>query len=114
MTAMFIGTMLALAALGYVLLPLFRETLELSPARRLPPSNMRTTTAVDALREIEFDHATGKLSASDYAELSAVYTRRAVDAMRDGEMGTVVCGVCGPRPESDAAFCSECGRPLAA
>jgi predicted amidophosphoribosyltransferase len=25
-----------------------------------------------------------------------------------------VCPQCGPRPESGAAFCSECGRPLTA
>ena len=86
------------------------------------------------LREIEFDRATGKLSDTDYAELKADYTRRAVDAMRaeDREragMGdapadpveaairrarrdVVECAQCGPRPEPDATYCSECGRFL--
>ena len=38
--------------------------------------------AVVALREIEFDRATGKLSDTDYAELKSRYTERALAAMR--------------------------------
>jgi hypothetical protein len=87
--------------------------------RRAPRAGM--TTAVDALREIEFDHATGKLSERDYTELKATYTQRAVDAMRSGESADAdsdvestapACGRCGPRPELDAIFCSECGAAL--
>ena len=37
-----------------------------------------------ALREIEFDRATGKLSDADYAELKARYTEQAIAAMRRG------------------------------
>jgi len=116
MTAMLLGTALALIALGYVLYPLFRETLELGPvAKSAPDQEIYATQAIDALREIEFDHATGKLSESDYARLSAEYTQRAVTAMRDsGTSDTPICRTCGPRSESDARFCSECGRQLAA
>jgi hypothetical protein len=114
MTAMIIGTVLALGALTFVLYPLFQETLELRPARPRGRVAGVTVSAVDALREIEFDHATGKLSESDYASLKTSYTQRAVVAMRGAESGAVVCGVCGPRPEPDAAFCSECGRQLMA
>jgi hypothetical protein len=32
-------------------------------------------SAIDALREIEFDRATGKLSDDDYAALKTEYTR---------------------------------------
>jgi hypothetical protein len=39
-----------------------------------------------ALKEIEFDQATGKLSDTDYAQLKAKYTADAVPAMR-GEQG---------------------------
>lgn len=112
---MVIGTALALAALAFVLYPLFQEPLALgTPTRRRPRGSDRTTTAVDALREIEFDHATGKLSEHDYAELKAAYTQRAVLALRGEQQGGAVCDVCGPRPEPDATFCSECGRPIAA
>ena len=66
--------------------------------------------AIDALREIEFDRATGKLSDSDYDSLKATYTQRAVGAMR--AEGSSFCPRCGPRPEKDARFCSNCGGVL--
>ena len=119
MTPLLVGTALALVALAFVLYPLFREPLGIAAARRVP-ARAGVTTAVDALREIEFDHATGKLSERDYAELKATYTQRAVDAMRSGTDVEVdaesvpACGRCGPRPEPDAIFCSECGAPLPA
>lgn len=114
MTAMLIGTSLALIALAFVLYPLFREPLVGRSAGNRGAARQRVTTAVDALREIEFDHATGKLSERDYTELKSSYTQRAVAAMRAGESDTVVCDLCGPRPEADAIFCSDCGRALAA
>ncbi len=113
MTAMLIGTCLALLALSFVLYPLFREPLGVRAAQR-GAGPQQVTTAVDALREIEFDHATGKLSERDYTELKSSYTQRAVAAMRAGDGDTIVCDVCGPRPEPDAQFCSSCGRALAA
>lgn len=119
MTPMLIGTALALVALAFVLYPLFREPLGIRPTSR-DAKPERMATAMDALREIEFDHATGKLSESDYAELKRSYTERAVVAMRAGppdlpdSANAVVCGTCGPRPEADASFCSDCGRALAA
>jgi hypothetical protein len=114
MTAMLMGTALALVTLAFVLYPLFREPLALGPIRLRGVAHNRTNSAVDALREIEFDHATGKLSEHDYAELKATYTQRAITAMRGAEGAVVVCDVCGLRPELDALFCSECGRSLAA
>lgn len=113
---MALGTVLALLALAFVLYPLFREPLLGPPARIRPATGTGETmaTAVDALREIEFDHATGKLSERDYAELRTAYTARAVQAMRVGDAASRACTTCGPRPEPDAVFCSECGRALAA
>jgi hypothetical protein len=113
MIPMLVGTALALVALAFVLYPLFQEPLTLGHVRPRLVANERTNTAIDALREIEFDHATGKLSEHDYVELKATYTQRAVRTMRGAEGTTVACDVCGPRPEADALFCSECGRALA-
>jgi Double zinc ribbon len=92
--------------------------------------------ALRALKEIEFDRATGKLSDADYDALHAEYQAAALAALRGegpgGEMrdaGGVtpkapahpasriphpVCPVDGPRPEPDAVFCSVCGRRLTA
>lgn len=121
MTAMLVGTALAIVALCFVLYPLFREPLGLSAPKAMAAPDVGVTTAVDALREIEFDHVTGKLSDTDYAELKSVYTQTAVAAMREtGDAAAVdhatdvICARCGPRPERDAAFCSECGQALAA
>jgi hypothetical protein len=114
MIPMLVGTALALAALLFVLYPLFQEPLGIDATPARGARVMGTMTAIDALREIEFDHATGKLSESDYAELKASYTQRAVADMRTGPSGAVICERCGPRPEPDAQFCSECGRLLAA
>ncbi len=121
MTAMLVGTTLAIVALCFVLYPLFRESLgiQIRPAAVAPEAGV--TTAVEALREIEFDHVTGKLSDKDYAELKSAYTQTAVAAMREKGAAdspesdsSVVCAYCGPRPERDAVYCSECGRALAA
>ena len=114
MTSLLIGTALALLALAFVLFPLFSDELAITRPRasRLPTD--RTSTVIDALREIEFDHETGKLADGDYETLKASYTRQAVAAMRGAESGGIACGMCGPRPERDALFCSQCGRQLAA
>ena len=131
--ALVIGTILAVSALAFVLYPVFFG----SPPRRVAaPLSVRQSdkdAAVFALREIEFDRATGKLSDADYADLKTRYTEAAVLAMRqeaatpaanaqpDDEIEAAVrayrdqhvaCPTCGPRPEPDAEFWSSCGRYL--
>ncbi|MEO5579752.1 MAG: hypothetical protein ABIR58_03775 [Gemmatimonadaceae bacterium] len=113
MTELLIGTVLALAALSFVLYPLLASsggTLVVDE-RTAAPNDGARNSAVDALREIEFDRATGKLSDSDYDSLKASYTQRAVEVMRAGS--AYVCENCGPRPENGAVFCSNCGAVLA-
>lgn len=86
------------------------------------------TVALRALKEIEFDRATGKLSDADYDALKAKYTAEALAAMRTEHGAESIeqkakpaprsllpapsCPDHGPRPEPDAAFCSACGRRL--
>jgi len=135
-TALVVGAALAIAALAFVLYPLFFRSASGRPPETVakPEENL----AVAALREIEFDHVTGKLSDADYAQLRDRYSREALAIMR-GEpasrpagpaiafavpddvveaairsfrKGARGCGACGPRPESDALFCSNCGRYL--
>ncbi|MGH7699958.1 MAG: hypothetical protein ACREMJ_05510 [Gemmatimonadales bacterium] len=116
-----VGVLLSAAAVYFVLRPVFRpwsaegegaaadeghdpadDADDVSPRAR----------ALRALREIEFDRATGKLSDTDYDALRAQYTAAALDALRR-ETG-LVCPTHGVRPETDAAFCSGCGRRLVA
>ena len=140
MIALIVGTLLALAAMAFVLAPLFREVApRLSAERvaqdaRVEDEKERGERAVDALREIEFDRATGKLSDADYVALKTRYTEQALSSMRaesrsavaltDADLEAVIrrqretqadaptCPVHGPRPEDDAAYCSDCGRYL--
>jgi len=107
MTALLIGTALAVASLCFVLYPLFRA--DIAVARR-GVAKPRSTIAVDALRELEFDRETGKISDSDYEPLKARYTEQALAVMRAGSFR--VCEKCGPRAERDAEFCSNCGSTL--
>ena len=109
MTALLVGTALAVASLCYVLYPLFRaETAVLS--RPVPYAAARQSPAIDALRELEFDRETGKISDADYEPMKARYTEQALAVMRAGDAR--VCERCGPRPERDADFCSKCGAAL--
>jgi Double zinc ribbon len=127
--ALIVGTVLAISALAFVLYPLFfvQTTARAVPTRRV--DSWSDDLAVAALREIEFDRATGKLSEGDYAQLKAQYTRDALarmrrapatDAEEDDLEATIrayraerpACHRCGPRPETDAIFCSNCGQYL--
>jgi len=137
MTALLVGAVLALAALAFVLYPLFRDAPPAPLAAPPSPASAQaresaSARAVAALREIEFDRETGKLSDSDYAALKAAYTGEALAALRvedaslaatrDDEAEALIrahrarglaCTSCGPRPEPDAIYCSQCGRYLA-
>jgi Double zinc ribbon len=79
--ALVVGAALAVAALIYVLLPLFDAVTPLR-ARFTGVPAAAPESAIDALREIEFDRATGKLSDDDYASLKASYTRSALVELR--------------------------------
>jgi ribosomal protein L40E len=95
------------------------------------PEETRRGIALAALKEIEFDRETGKLSDTDYAWLKARYTTEALAALRADQPAAgesdieamiaararaladaAVCATCGPRPEPDAIFCSTCGRRI--
>ena len=132
MTPLIVGAVLAVLALVFVLLPLFDDAARPSRTPRRIVVEAPAAEAVQALREIEFDRETGKLSDADYGVLKTRYTREAVAAFREeeteisGDVGDAAeavilryrkrqlgCPVCGPRPEPDAVYCSTCGRYLA-
>jgi hypothetical protein len=132
--ALVVGTVLAVGALAFVLYPIFFGVTKQRAPMVVTPRFSEGESAVAALREIEFDRATGKLSETDYAELKARYTKEAIAAMRRAESGATtpsddeieeavrayrashptqaMCPVHGPRPEPDAEYCSDCGRYL--
>ena len=137
-----LGTALAIVALTVVLSPLLSDKDnaddQLNPTKTTAVDTNAEGTAVAALREIEFDKATGKLSDKDYDALRMNYMRAALAELRAADNLAVAsaqaggpvtddmveaairraknlahdCTVCGPRPEPDAVFCSSCGRYL--
>ena len=54
-----------------------------APAEPLDPEETARGVALTALKEIEFDRATGKLSDADYEQLKATYTAAALAALRE-------------------------------
>jgi hypothetical protein len=133
-----VGIVLAAAAVYYVLRPVFTPLPRMAAAgaaetaeeiEDLEDDLSPQTVALRALKEIEFDRATGKLTDQDYESLKRRYTEVALDALREADTpsrpaapaattapaksaGERRCPAHGPRPERDAVFCSVCGRKL--
>jgi hypothetical protein len=130
-------------ALWLVLRPLTGSaTRSLPPSEPVDPEETPKGIALAALKEIEFDRETGKLSDADYEYLKAKYTGAALEALRadSDDVEAMIaarmravrsapapassaapaepapvnlsCPTCGPRPEADAVFCSSCGCHL--
>ena len=109
MLPILLGALLAVGALAFVLYPLFvapRAPRAATPAE--PRSSRGRDMAEDALREIELDRQRAKLPDADDAAADDPVEA----AIRRQRTGARACVECGPRPESDATFCSRCGRYL--
>ena len=134
------AALVGLAAVWLVLQPLVLPGRARTPVYEPPdPEETPKGVALAALKEIEFDRETGKLSDEDYAFLKGKYTGVALEALRaeaasqaagdvevmiaarvralrsaatSAPQGAPACPACGPRSEPDAVFCSSCGRRL--
>ena len=131
------GLALAAVAVFFVLRPIItppvpgRETAAAELEGEDPEDDLSPrSVALRALKEIEFDRATGKLSDVDYDELKTKYTAEALAALRadsgaPADTPTIprprtvpppaaraACPTHGVRPEADARFCTACGRRL--
>ncbi len=86
MIALVIGIVVALAAVALVLAPIvWPERLRPVAAPEEPeddPREHRKDLALAALKEIEFDRATGKLDDADYERMKTSYTAEALEAIR--------------------------------
>jgi hypothetical protein len=134
------AALVGIAALWLVLQPLIRPR----PSPQLPfepldPEETPKGVALAALKEIEFDRETGKLSDEDYEFLKTKYTMAAVEALRGEQVALVsndietlvaarvrslrsaptptgrqYCDRCGAGLVPDGRYCESCGRPVAA
>ncbi len=141
------GIVVAIVALAAVLEPLLRNNAVHRPATavadvqddivEIAESESPKIQALLALREIEFDRATGKLSETDYATLRQRYASQALEAIQEeqraesgerdeeeldakaeaavarikAQRGTP-CPTCDHELEPGAVYCSRCGRSL--
>jgi hypothetical protein len=130
------AALVGVAALWLVLQPLIGSARRAPPPfEPIDPEETPRGAALAALKEIDFDRETGKLSDGDYEFLKAKYTTLALEALRaesaditpdaieamvaarvrslrSAGSAPVACSTCGPRPEPDAVFCSSCGNQL--
>lgn len=79
-----------------------------------------------SIKELDFDHAMGKVGEADYTEMSARLRARTLALMQDlerAEQQTAserqasgarrpACPACRTRNDPDAKFCKNCGNPL--
>jgi hypothetical protein len=92
--ALVVGALLAVACVVIVALPFLREPRARDDRlaapdelgrRRLALAEERDRTLA-ALKELEFDHRTGKISDDDYRELVTTLRRRAAEVLRALEL----------------------------
>jgi hypothetical protein len=89
--ALLVGTVLAVAVLAFVLFPLLRDG-----------DGVHT-------RATPRDQPELRMPATDAEPVSDDEVEAALAAYR---LAVTVCPVCGPRPEHEPLYCSNCGRKL--
>lgn len=135
-----IGMLILLLAVGALIMwPLLRRpearSAEGSPPHgpAAPPDPARTRAALNAIKELEFDYATGKIADDDYRTLRARYEAKAVEALGEpvpspapvdpdaaleaairAARGRRFCTACGSALPKTARFCPACGAAMEA
>jgi hypothetical protein len=92
--ALLLGALLAIGCVVYVALPFLRDPAPHDDRLDEPGALERRALelaeerdrALAALKELEFDHRTGKVSDDDYRELVGPLRRRVADALRGLEL----------------------------
>lgn len=90
--ALVVGAVLALACVAYVALPFLREPEPEEDVLAAPSALERRALelaedrdrALAALKELEFDHRTGKITDEDYRALVQPLRQRAAQTLRNG------------------------------
>jgi hypothetical protein len=125
------GGVLAVAAIAFLLAPVWeaRSRGGLPPSDEPDADERERQALYDAIRDLDHDFETGKVSEEDHARLRADLRAQAVaalararEAKRDlpvpratgGEPTAAACGACGALPRSGDRFCARCGAPLEA
>lgn len=80
------GALLVVLLIGVTLAPLLEDEPPDVPLEDLPAEERRSA-ALEALRELEFEHETGKMTDDEYRRQRARYGRVALDALEEAESG---------------------------
>jgi hypothetical protein len=115
----------AAAAIAFLVGPLRSEAGEHAPAE--PPevhAESEREAIYAAIRDLDEDHETGKISEADWEQLRGELRARAVRVLEDARAhrerarpgvpaATPGCPACGAQLPADARFCHRCGERLA-
>ena len=131
--------MILLATVVYILQPYWRKRAVVNSGSgngQLIDLVEKRDCLLAQIKELEFDHEVGKVSAEDFAEINARYRTETIDILRriDGRSGNnrpaqkleeelgqlrsqrkkgmKFCGQCGNSVGKQDRFCLDCGHPL--
>ena len=78
---------LSLLVILYVIWPLFRDAKRIAPADDDPMMRLiqRKDAVIHAIKELEFDYNTGKLTDSDYERMNDRFRRQAIGLLKQME-----------------------------
>jgi hypothetical protein len=116
----------SLIVLGYPLINgrKYRNAPVLSGNVQLESLENARVQTLDAIRDLQFDHMTGKLSDSDYQSLRSQYESKAASVLQQLDMlrgqpsqkahGKQACPRCDANNDALDKFCVKCGLALTA
>lgn len=108
-----LGALLLLLLVGVMLAPLLEDARPAVALDELPPDERREA-ALDALRDVEFEHETGKLDDAEHRRLRTHFGRavlEAEEAMTGTVDATAFCTACGSELRAGVRYCPACGEP---
>lgn len=125
-------TVLTMSALGFAFYPLFREeqrafAMERAVNPRIENLLSAREATYGAIKDLESDHAQGKLSDADYQALRAKHENKALTILQELDICEInaaagakhsstsrVCTQCGESCSEGNKFCRRCGTSLGA
>lgn len=127
----YVEILIFITAMFFVGYPVFSKRQLAVGSRQLADSDElihKKEAAYTAIKDLEFDYRTGKLSEADYNDLKEKYETDALHILKQideygkkiplsplpnlGEGGFVFCPKCGAKTKTGDNFCSKCGTKL--
>jgi len=117
-----VAAMLGLVVLGWIVWPFARRGGAASEPERDEPARDERAAIYDAIRDLDHDFETSKLSAEDHAGLRASLRARAATLIQAEDSPPLAgaaaqpapraCGQCGATASAEHRFCATCGAAL--